>query len=110
MVQILMLFMEAIAAPDPYGDFFTPQTFTSSVVPKTVDPRTETLRTKRILRLLMDRGANPNLADRDGNTAFHPIGKLSNIHPVSDGCYQIGALHGHPYRSCQGYPQIDANY
>jgi ankyrin repeat protein len=57
------------------GDSFTPATFLSSAVP----PLDKTKASPKIIKLLLDKGADPNLADRDGNTALHLLGNFGEV-------------------------------
>ncbi|WP_373538426.1 ankyrin repeat domain-containing protein [Chamaesiphon sp.] len=65
----------AAAARYGYGDSFTPATFTSSTVP----PLDKTQASPKIIKLLLAKGADPNLVDRNGNTALHLLGNLDEV-------------------------------
>jgi serine/threonine protein kinase len=87
--------MLAIATAN-VGDIFTPQTFNSRLIPL-LD---KTKSSPKIIKLLLDppseglrqRGANPNLVDRDGNTAAHMLYKLVKTESIPNGCYQQRSL------------------
>jgi serine/threonine protein kinase len=63
------------AARDGYMDTFTPDTFTSYAMP----PLDKDLLSPKIVQLLLTKGADPNLVDRDGNTALHLLGNLDEV-------------------------------
>jgi serine/threonine protein kinase len=71
-----------------FSNHFTSQSFVDLVVPS-VDLKSTT---PKIIDLLLRKGADPNLADRDGNTALHLIGKLGETSITWDGCYQNRSL------------------
>jgi serine/threonine protein kinase len=65
----------AAASRYGYGDDFTSATFTDSAVPR-LD---KTQASPKIIKLLLDKGADPNLTDRSGNTALHLLGNLDKV-------------------------------
>lgn len=69
-------------------DFFSEQTFENPVIPQ-LDT---TQSAPKIIKLLIDKGANPNIADRDGNTAFHLLGMLGEIQQNANGCTQSRSI------------------
>ena len=68
--------MSAIdTATHDFGDNFTPATFLSFAVP----PLDKTRASPKIIKLLLAKGADPNLANRDGNTALQLLGNLGKV-------------------------------
>jgi ankyrin repeat protein len=66
------------------SDFFTKKTFDNPEIPKLDTNRP----IQKIIKLLIDKGADPNIVDRDGNTAFHLLSMLGEIEQRYNGCYQ----------------------
>jgi ankyrin repeat protein len=85
----LMMAIMAINGSGTFtSDIFTRQTFEKPVILK-LDPNRSI---PEIIKLLLDKGADPNIADLNGNTIFHLLGKLGEIQPNADGCYQSRSL------------------
>jgi ankyrin repeat protein len=76
--------MIAIDGAKSYKDNFTEQTFKNPAIPTSDTNQT----IQKIIKLLIDKGADPNIADRDGNTAFHLLGNLGEILSNYDSCTQ----------------------
>jgi serine/threonine protein kinase len=76
--------MIAINEAKNSANFFTKQTFYNPEIPKLDTDRS----IKKIIKLLIDKGADPNIVDRDGNTAFHLLSTLGEIEQRYNGCYQ----------------------
>ncbi len=52
-------------------------------------------------------GANPNLVDRQGNTALHFLSKLGEVHQVSEGCLQNRSLAIYTFDLIMSHHKVD---
>jgi serine/threonine protein kinase len=75
----LMIAMEEANSSDRV---LTEKTFDNSIIP-ILDPDRSI---QKIIKLLIDKGADPNIADQNGNTTFHLLGNLGEVRPNPDSC------------------------
>jgi ankyrin repeat protein len=64
----------------------------------------------KTIQLLLDRGANPNLSDINGDTALHFIGKLGTVYPISNKCSQQRSLALYTLDLCNGSSSRSSSY
>jgi serine/threonine protein kinase/ankyrin repeat protein len=82
--------MVAIATGDKNHDGkYSPQEFINPEFKLSLDKNQSI---PKIIELLLERGADPNLSDITGDTAAHYIGNLGKVHPMGDNCIQQRSL------------------